>query len=94
MEMNANVPELNLLVKEPDKLLTFRKDTVTVGRHPNCDVSLFQLPGFENVSRQHAEFVYLNGRWFVRDRDSKNGTCVNGKRIAARIPCLLNSGTP
>lgn len=92
MGVNQNVPELTLMLKEPDKLLTFHKDTVTVGRHPNCDISLFGLAGFESVSRWHAEFVYLNDHWFVRDRDSKNGTCINGKRIPARIPSFLRPG--
>lgn len=37
------------------------------------------------VSRRHAELTPDDGRWFLRDLDSSNGTFVNGKRIAGRV---------
>ncbi len=33
------------------------------------------------VSRQHAELRRADGRWFVVDLDSRNGTHVNGERL-------------
>jgi signal transduction histidine kinase/pSer/pThr/pTyr-binding forkhead associated (FHA) protein len=35
------------------------------------------------VSRRHAELTPDDGRWFLRDLDSSNGTFVNGERISA-----------
>jgi len=32
-------------------------------------------------SRQHCEFFHRDGRWFVRDLDSRNGLTVDGRRI-------------
>jgi sigma-B regulation protein RsbU (phosphoserine phosphatase) len=50
-----------------------------VGRLPEVDVP---LPA-EGVSRQHAEFVRdPAGRWWMRDLGSRNGTRVNGQRLA------------
>lgn len=37
------------------------------------------------VSRRHAELTPDDGRWFLRDLESANGTFVNGKRITKRI---------
>ncbi|MCZ6735007.1 MAG: FHA domain-containing protein, partial [Planctomycetota bacterium] len=33
------------------------------------------------VSRRHAELTPDDGKWFLRDLDSSNGTFVNGARI-------------
>jgi hypothetical protein len=32
-------------------------------------------------SRQHCEFIHRDGRWYVRDLDSRNGLTVDGRRI-------------
>lgn len=37
------------------------------------------------VSRRHAELTPDDGRWYLRDLDSSNGTFVNGKRITERV---------
>jgi signal transduction histidine kinase len=37
------------------------------------------------VSRRHAELTPDDGRWFLRDLDSANGTWVNGRRIHERV---------
>ena len=34
------------------------------------------------VSRRHAELTPDDGRWFLRDLDSANGTFVNGVKVA------------
>lgn len=33
------------------------------------------------VSRRHAEMVYRQGTWWIRDRGSRNGTWVNGEKV-------------
>jgi len=38
------------------------------------------------ASRQHAEVRWDDGKWWVRDLNSRNGTTVNGKRIEAAQP--------
>ena len=89
---NPPAPHLELLVQDLGLKQTYTRETVTIGRHPDCDLSLFGQPGCESISRCHAAFVFLNGRWFIRDLDSKNGTYVNHKRIVPQVPCLLNPG--
>lgn len=50
---------------------------VLLGRSRRCDVVIDDL----TVSREHAGLVLFGGHWFVCDRDSTNGTRVNGRRI-------------
>lgn len=55
---------------------------VTIGRGPSNDVAL----GWDTeVSRLHAELERLAGEWTVADDGlSRNGTWLNGQRIAGR----------
>lgn len=56
--------------------------SVTIGRGEACDVRLTLDP---EVSRLHAELERLGGTWVVVDDGlSRNGTFVNGERIAGR----------
>lgn len=48
-----------------------------VGRSRSCDVVLDD----PTVSGSHAALMLFGGRWYVSDRGSTNGTCVNGRRI-------------
>lgn len=41
------------------------------------------------VSRQHARFYEEDGRWYVEDLDSRNGTLLNGNKVKTS---LLRSG--
>jgi DNA-binding NtrC family response regulator len=51
--------------------------TLTVGADPSCDLSLRD----RGVSRQHAEFRLRDGRVWVRDLGSRNGTTLSGVRV-------------
>jgi pSer/pThr/pTyr-binding forkhead associated (FHA) protein len=63
-------------------------DRLTVGRTPGCDV---RIEADAEVSRLHAEFERIGDGWAVSDDGlSRNGTYVNGERIAGRR--LLRDG--
>jgi pSer/pThr/pTyr-binding forkhead associated (FHA) protein len=64
---------------------------VTVGRTANNDLVLDDV----SVSRFHAWFQQDEGSgdWQVVDAGSRNGTVVSGRRIAAKTPTTLSSGT-
>lgn len=51
--------------------------TVTIGRANENDLTLAS----KSVSREHAAIIRRDGRWFVEDRGSFNGTFVNGARV-------------
>jgi adenylate cyclase len=55
------------------------KKRLLIGRRESCDIVL----RFANVSGQHCELVVDQGYWFVIDKGSRNGTKVNGIRVAS-----------
>ena len=48
-----------------------------IGRSPDCAIFLDDV----TVSRRHAALVEREGRWFVEDQGSLNGTFVNRERV-------------
>ena len=49
----------------------------TVGRHPDSTMPIDE----PFVSAEHAELAYDNGRWWLRDLGSTNGTFLNGNPV-------------
>jgi hypothetical protein len=61
---------------------------LTIGRSGENDVILQA----KTVSRDHAVLTYTEGRWYVEDRGSANGTFVNGSRLPFGVPHPLRHG--
>src|SRR5882757_3988863 len=59
---------------------------VTIGRAPTSQIVVKD----ERCSRAHAEVFYSQGKWVVRDLDSRNGTAVGSHMI--RGDHLLEAG--
>lgn len=53
-------------------------ETATLGRLPECDVTLDD----PSVSRRHARITHTGGIWAVEDLNSTNGLKVNGRRVS------------
>ena len=53
------------------------KDVTTTGRHPESDIFLDDV----TVSRRHAEFRRRDGKFFIHDAGSLNGTYVNRQQV-------------
>jgi transcriptional regulator with GAF, ATPase, and Fis domain len=51
--------------------------TVTIGRAPTSQIVIKE----EQASRQHAEIFHSEGKWIVRDLESRNGTAVGSDRV-------------
>jgi serine phosphatase RsbU (regulator of sigma subunit)/pSer/pThr/pTyr-binding forkhead associated (FHA) protein len=58
------------------------KDVFTLGRNPDCD---YVIP-ITSVSKKHARIVRVEGRYFIEDTQSRNGTFVNNVAISTRTP--------
>ena len=52
-----------------------------IGRNKSCDISL--RTNF--VSARHVRIWFEDGEWYLEDLGSRNGTTINGQRIAHRV---------
>lgn len=64
----------------------FHQDVTTIGRTNGND---FVIAG-RTVSRRHARLWFADGRWYLEDLQSANGTLVNNVRVFQNVP--LNDG--
>ncbi len=55
-----------------------QRESMIIGRRASSDICL----DFENVSGKHCELKFFHGIWHIRDLGSRNGTTVNGLKIA------------
>ena len=58
--------------------LPLLKKSLLVGRRESCDIVL----RFPNVSAHHCQLTLMNGYWYVRDLQSRNGVKVNNLRVS------------
>jgi len=66
---------------------TFPLQSVTsIGRSPNNTVLIPDT----YASAQHALLTWREGQWWLEDRDSRNGTLLNGTRISG--PTVVSAG--
>jgi pSer/pThr/pTyr-binding forkhead associated (FHA) protein len=91
-ERSSPIPEGNLEVidagetpLEPGKTYPLKRLT-TLGRAPTSTIIL--PDGF--ASLDHARIVLRGDRWWLEDRDSRNGTLVN--HIPVKEPIVLSTG--
>jgi serine phosphatase RsbU (regulator of sigma subunit) len=61
-------------------------DRFVLGRNPDCAIVI----PVTSVSREHAQIVRVAGKYFIEDRQSRNGTFVNNQAISARVPLKNN----
>lgn len=57
-----------------------------IGRHPRATIVLDDA----FVSSEHAQLAWSDGRWWITDLDSTNGTLLNGKDVT--VPTGLRFG--
>jgi pSer/pThr/pTyr-binding forkhead associated (FHA) protein len=61
------------------------RDSVSIGRDAKNDLVMESAA----ISREHAGVTFQDGRWYVEDRGSFNGTYLNGTRVVRGTPLRL-----
>lgn len=64
------------------------RDSIAIGRAPDNDLVLND----PLVSRHHARLTQKGNRYILRDLDSRDGTYVNGEKLAPAVPRDLQPG--
>ena len=97
----ASTNELHLIsfyLPSRTQPIVSKEATITLGRRdPKQDITptidLTEERGAQlGVSRLHAEVIFQNGRYFVKDLGSSNGSWVNNTKLVAYQPQALNTG--
>ena len=68
-----------------ERIVIIDRVPFSIGRRETNGLRL----GGSEVSREHAEIALENGRYVIRDRQSRYGTFVNGEQVSE---CELRSG--
>src|SRR5262249_30908345 len=55
-------------------------DKFVLGRNPDCGIVI----PVTSVSREHAQILRIQGRYYIEDKQSRSGTYVNNQAIAVR----------
>ncbi|MQA89089.1 MAG: FHA domain-containing protein [Gemmatimonas sp.] len=69
--------------------IPIRSSEVTIGQGAHNEVRIDD----DTVSTRHARLEYDAGAWKVTDLDSRNGTYLEGVRLAPSTPTPIDSGT-
>jgi hypothetical protein len=87
---------LHVLLARPDLIggkIDIYNNRTSIGRDPKVtDVQLYLLDGESSVSSLHCTIFYEQGKFYITDDNSTNGTSVNGKRLDANEPFELTDG--
>jgi hypothetical protein len=68
-----------------EKYIAVRTPAVRIGQGPQNDLVLDD----DTVSTRHARLEFADGGWRITDLESKNGTFVDGIRLAPGVPTPL-----
>ena len=71
-------------LEEENRIIELGEEDTTIGRTSECEIQL-PMPG---ISRKHVLISLHNEEYYVEDLGSKNGTYLNGVRIAK---CVLRN---
>lgn len=68
--------------------VTVNREKYLIGRGQSCQMRLKS----ESISRKHCILVVRKGKVLVQDLNSRNGTFINGNRVASDKASILNNG--
>lgn len=80
--------QINQIEPSETQGLSFSKDGISIGREPDNDVVI----PFAGVGRHHARITNQNGRYFLEDLGSANGTYLKDVKLEPRKPVPLDEG--
>lgn len=98
----GNLPEKGVAVyvgSAQEPIITSAQERVTLGRRKDLPVAdLIDLTSYDayrmGVSRNHAVLTYKDGRIYIHDVGSVNGTWIDGQRLKSYELYAIEPGTP
>src|SRR5436309_10254500 len=81
------MPSLHILKgANEEAVIPLEGDRFVLGRNPDCGIVI----PVTSVSRKHAQILRVQGKYFIEDKQSRNGTFVNNQAINARTALKNN----
>ena len=91
MATKRGIPHL-FLVNDNASLRLAGVDGAVLGRRHG--IYQENLAPFSYISGAHAQLAYSVGQgWTITDKNSSNGTKVDGSALVPEIPCVLHNGS-
>lgn len=95
IDFQLKAPKVILSVYEDNKEFPYQFDTIntipyTIGRSNDSAVDL--VLNDCSISNLHATITFTNGKYYIVDNDSTNGTYINDIKIPTKKESLLNDG--
>lgn len=81
-------PIIKLISKDKSTIIDVNKNEFIVGKSREKADGV--ITGNSMISRVHACFVYKDGKMYIKDLGSANGTFVDGNKLIDERPVLLN----
>lgn len=69
-----------------NKMLNGRFVEMPEGKRPDVSINI------KSISHTHAVFLWHDSKWYIQDKNSLNGTFVNGQRVSPSEERELNEG--
>ena len=86
LEKIADSSQVSYLMFNKKKINLVAK--MTIGRSPDCNIVIDN----KLASRLHASIQKIKDVFFIKDENSRSGTCINGRRIRSDKYVKLNPG--
>lgn len=81
---------MHLMREKTGEWIPVSRNRFVIGKHQSA--ADYCITNNQTVSRKHAVLFENNGKWYINDLNSLNGTYVNGSRILPGQTVQLNNG--
>lgn len=89
----GGVPIPACLIDKNGKRIPINGSTFWIGRSKQSEIhNSLIIEENLGVGKNHAVIEFVNGKFFITDNESRNGTFINGNRINPRVRTELRSG--
>lgn len=79
---------LNLYDLDKEQKIEIQSDYIVIGRDSDCELQIDN----NYISQIHASFYFEDSCWFIMDKNSMNGTWLNGQRLKQNTKYELYPG--